>query len=324
MKLSIGKIRGMQQCSSRRGTFTCLALDHRQNLRRALNLQSPASVPDSALTDFKLEVTAALAGKSTAVLLDPEYSAAQAVAAGVIPKNAGLVIAVEATGYTGDPTARKSRILPGWSVEKAKRMGADMIKLLVYYHPDSPTASEIEEFTHQVAEECSEHDLGMMLEPLSYPLDSHIKKLPSDEKRYVVIETARKLSHLGADVLKAEFPLSTNDQDESAWAKACAELSEASALPWILLSAAVDFETFLRQVTIACNAGASGIAVGRAIWKEAVTLAPDARAEFLHNTARSRLARLTALCTALAKPWYDFYLSIDPAISADWFTRYGQ
>ena len=92
VQLNIGKIRSMQQCSSRRGTFTWLALDHRQYLRCAINTQSPGSVPDSALTDFKLEVTAALAGELTAVLLDPEYSAVQAIAAGIMPKNAGLVI----------------------------------------------------------------------------------------------------------------------------------------------------------------------------------------------------------------------------------------
>lgn len=93
MQQNIGKIRGVQQSSSRRGTFTCLALDHRQNLRRSLIPQSPGSVPDSALTDFKLEVTAALAGDSTAVLLVPEYSAGRAVGAGIIPKNAGMGIA---------------------------------------------------------------------------------------------------------------------------------------------------------------------------------------------------------------------------------------
>ncbi len=94
MQLNIGKIHGMQQCSSRRGTFTYLALDYSQNLCRTLNPQSPGTVSDSALIDFKLEVTAALAGESTAVLLDPaEYSAVQAVAADIIPKNNGLVVA---------------------------------------------------------------------------------------------------------------------------------------------------------------------------------------------------------------------------------------
>ena len=316
--LTIGKIRGLQQCSTPRGTFTCLALDHRQNLRRSLKPQNPGSVSDSALTDFKLEVTAALAGEATAVLLDPEYSAAQAVAAGVIPGNAGLVVAVESTGYGGEPTARQSQILPGWSVEKAKRMGASMIKLLVYYHPDSPTAPEIEAFTRQVAVECQQHDLGIMLEPLSYSLDAG--KLNSDEKRYVVVETARKLTPLGVDILKAEFPLDTGNNAEAEWAAACVEVSAASQVPWILLSAAVDFETYLRQVTVACNAGASGIAVGRAVWKEAVAMEPAARGAFLQTTARERLSRLTALCSALAKPWMDFYPPLK--IDENWYREY--
>jgi len=319
--LTIGKIRGLQQCASGRGTFTCLALDHRQNLRRSLAPADPGSVPDSALTDFKLAVTAALADEATAVLLDPEYSAAQAVAAGVIPKNAGLVVAVEATGYAGDPTARQSQILPGWSVEKARRMGASMIKLLVYYHPDAPTAAEIEAFTLQVTEECRQHDLALMLEPLSYSLDPE-KKLDSDEKRYVVVETARRLTPLGVDLLKAEFPLDAGDPGESTWAAACAEVSAASVVPWILLSAAVDFEVFLRQVATACRAGASGIAVGRAVWKEAVQMGPGDRAAFLRTTARERLARLTALCLALARPWTDFYPGLEKTVREKWYESY--
>jgi len=322
MQLTIGKLRGLQQCASHPGTFTCLALDHRQNLRRALNPQSPASVPDSALTDFILEVTAALAGEATAVLLDPEYSAAQAVAAGVIPGNAGLIVAVEATGYTGDPTARQSRILSGWSVKKAKLMGANMIKLLVYYHPEAPTAFEIETFIKQVADECKKFDLGIMLEPLSYSLDPNEKKLTSDEKRYVVVETARNLTPLGADILKAEFPLGIDNSDEAAWVAACSEVSAASVVPWILLSAAVDFETYLRQVTVACNTGASGIAVGRAVWKEAVSMTGEVRAKFLQTTAKQRLSRLTSLCKALGKPWQDFYPDLERSVPEGWYAQY--
>jgi len=322
MQPTIGKLRGLQQCTSSRGTFTCLALDHRQNLRRSLNSDDPNSVPDSALTDFKLEVVDALAGEATAVLLDPEYSAAQAVAMGFIPKTAGLVVAVEATGYTGDHNARQSRILPGWSVEKTKRMGASMIKLLVYYHPDAPTAAEIEDFSQQVANDCKKFDLSVMLEPLSYPLDPQEKKLTSDEKRYVVVETARKLTRLGVDVLKAEFPLDTTNMDESAWAAACAEVSDVSVVPWILLSAAVDFETYLRQVAVACNAGASGIAVGRAVWKEAVAMAPSERARFLKTTARERLSRLTFLCSALAKPLQVFYPNLEQSVPEGWYAQY--
>src|SRR5512134_3421223 len=104
--ITIGKLRGLQQISSERGTITALALDHRQNLRKA----NPAFVSDEELSCFKLDVTSALASEATAVLLDPEVSAAQAIAAGAIPNHVGLVVVVESTGYTGDATARHAQI----------------------------------------------------------------------------------------------------------------------------------------------------------------------------------------------------------------------
>ncbi len=314
--ITIGKLRGLQQCSSSRATFTCLALDHRQNLRKA----NPAFLAEAELSRFKLEVAAELASSATAVLLDPEYSAAQAVAAGAIPGKIPFVVAVESTGYGGEPDARQSQFLPGWSVEKAKRMGASMIKLLVYYHPDSPTAGDSEAFIRQVTEECTRYDLGLMLEPLSYSLEPG-RKLTSLEKRTVVAETARRLTVPGVDVLKAEFPLDiTTDPLESEWAKACSEISSLSRAPWILLSAALDYETYLRQVQVACQAGASGIAVGRAVWQEAVQLTGQARTAFLREVARPRLETLTNLCTELARPWTDFYTPVE--VTPDWYKTY--
>lgn len=311
--LSIGKLRGLQACASARGTFTCLALDHRQNLRKA----NPAFVENAQLSRFKLEVSAELAPYATSVLLDPEVSAAQAIAAGALPGQVGLVVAVEATGYGGSPTARQSQVLPGWSVEKAKRMSASMVKLLVYYHPNAPTAAEAEAFTAQVAAECQKHDLPLMLEPLSYPLSE--TPLSDEEKRYVVVETARRLTAIpGVDLLKAEFPL-TPASAEQEWLPACADLNAASHVPWIVLSAAVSFDLYLQQVIAACEAGASGIAVGRAVWQEAVHLEGQARLDFLRSTARERLTRLNALCTALAKPFTDFYTAEAPL---DWYKTY--
>jgi tagatose-1,6-bisphosphate aldolase len=99
--ISIGKLRGLQQISSSRGTFTALALGHRQNLRKA----NPALVDNSALSRFKLDVTSALASYWTAVLLDPEISAAQAVGAGD-SFDAGFIY-----GY-----------LNGWELEKSLRL----------------------------------------------------------------------------------------------------------------------------------------------------------------------------------------------------------
>lgn len=311
--LSIGKYRGLQQCASARGVFVFLALDHRQNLRRA----SPRFEDPAELSCFKLEVAAELAPLATALLLDPEYSAAQAIAGGALPGDRGLVVALEATGYAGEPTARRARLLEGWSVAKAKRMGAQMAKLLVYYHPDAPTAPETEDFVAEVAAECRHHDLALMLEPLTYSIRGG--KLEAEEKRQAVVETARRLTAIpGVDLLKAEFPLPP-DAPEAEWTEACAELNAASCVPWVVLSAAVDFDTYLRQVAAACRAGASGIAVGRAVWQEAVFLEGPERQEFLRTVARERLTRLNALCQALARPFTETF-SVDAPLS--WYREY--
>jgi tagatose-1,6-bisphosphate aldolase len=134
----------------------------------------------------------------------------------------------------------------------------------------------------------------------------------------VVVETARRLTALGPDVLKAEFPLDIQaEPDEAAWAEACRELSQASRRPWVLLSGAADYDVFLRQVDAACQSGASGVAVGRAVWQEAVELRGAARAEFLNGAARERMARVTGLVEALARPWMEFYEP--PPIKAGWY-----
>jgi tagatose 1,6-diphosphate aldolase len=319
--LSVGKLRGLQQCATPRGALAVLALDHRNNLRQLLNPGAAESTADEELIAFKQLVVAELAPAATAVLLDPEFGAAQCVTSGALPGRIGLLVAVEATGYTGDPTARRSRVLPGWSITKAKRMGASAIKLLVYYHPDAPTAAEIESLVRQVAADCTHADLPFFLEPLSYSLDPARKGLPPDERRRVVVETARRLTPLGVDVLKAEFPVDIKAQpDEHAWAEACVELTGASGVPWVLLSASVEYDTYLRQVAVACQAGASGVAVGRAVWQEAAGFTGEARAAFLRGIGRERMARLTSLCDAVARP----YLAVSgaPPAQVGWHRRY--
>jgi tagatose-1,6-bisphosphate aldolase len=319
--LSIGKLRGLQQCATARGAFSVFALDHRNNLRRALHPEAPDSTTTEEMSAFKQQVIANLAPAASAVLLDPQVGAAQCIAAGGLPGQVGLAVALEATGYTGDPAARQSKILPGWSVAKAKRMGANAIKLLVYYHPDSPTAPEIETLVQQVVDDCTAHDIALFLEPLSYSLDPNQKKVIGAERRRVVVETAQRLVIPGVDVLKAEFPLDIiAEPDEREWSSACAELSAASACPWVLLSASVDHETYLRQVVIACQAGASGVAVGRAVWKEAVSSTGQDRIDFLQGPAYDRMVRITQVCNSLARPWTQFYPA--PTVDADWYEQY--
>lgn len=306
--INFGKFRGMQRCASDHGAMAVLALDHRNNLRRALNPADPDSVTDQVMVNFKKDVTEALAPNSSAVLLDPEVGAFQAIASGKLPGSVGLIVALEATGYAGDSAARESRILDSWSVQKIKRMGADAVKLLVYYHPDSPQAHSIEELVHQVAEECEKEDIFFMLEPLTYSHKSGQGKLSGDEKIYAVTETARRLAQFGADILKVEFPVDIQMvPDEADWVSGCSDLSAGIDIPWVLLSASVDYETYLRQVAAACQGGASGVAVGRAVWKEAADSHAHERRQFLSGEASQRMQAITALVDQQAKPLSDFF-----------------
>jgi tagatose 1,6-diphosphate aldolase len=318
LPISVGKFRHLQQCATQRGNFAVLALDHRGNLRQLLRPNAPGEVTAQEIVDFKHALVSSLAPAASAVLLDPEFSAAQCITNGALPGQTGLVVALEATGYAGDTTKRVSRVSPGWNVEKTKRMGASAIKLLVYYHPEAETAKAMEDLVGLVVEDCRNHAIPLFLETLSYSLDPAQKKLPPAERHSVVIETARRLTPLGADVLKAEFPVDISvETSDTVWKEACLELSQASQVPWVLLSGSADYETFLRQVTVACQAGASGVAVGRAVWRETTELTPNVRQDFLDGVARPRMQRITDLVNALARPWTEFYTT--PDITPEWY-----
>jgi tagatose 1,6-diphosphate aldolase len=320
---ALGARRGLDACSSANGTFAILALDHRQNLRRELAPDDPASVSYADMVEFKRAVVRALASSVTGMLLDPEYGAAQCVADGSLPGDVGLVVAIEATGYGGPPEARESSVLRGWSVEQAKRMGASAAKLLLYYHPAASSAPRQEALLDTVAAACSAAELPLFVEALGFSIRPN-EKLRGEERRHVVIETARRLTAIGGDVLKAEFPYDDMATDRAGWAEACAELNEASALPWVLLSGGVSRELFEAQAEAACRAGASGVLAGRSVWAEAATMGPADRERFLTTTARERMARLSSIVEDLARPWHDRQspITLAEAPGEGWYTRY--
>lgn len=323
MPLGIGKRRCLSECSTSQGVFAILALDQRGNLRKALNPSDPQAVSYDQLVEFKQQVADCLAPETSAILLDPEYGAAQNILADHIPGKVGLIVALEETGYSGDPDARMSGILPGWRVDKAQKLGASGVKLLVYFHPESVFAEQQIELILEVAEACTAYDLAFFLEPLVHSINPGKPKLAPAERIETIIETARILSQTGADVLKVEFPVDVKAQpDELVWVEACQALTDACAVPWVLLSAGVDFEVYLRQVVAACSAGASGIMVGRAVWKEAVGLGFEDREQFLRETAIQRFIKLRSICDGLAAPWKSCYPP--STVPENWYVDYFQ
>jgi tagatose 1,6-diphosphate aldolase len=308
-RLSVGKIRGLQQIANPAGVFTICAMDHRGSLRSMIDDEHPGEVNYEEMVERKLELCSSLAKYASAVLLDPIFGVAQCITHGALPNNTGLLVSMEASGYSGGKEHRLTKLLDGWSVEKIKRMGASAVKILVYYRPDlEQLASQQLNTVNMVAKECIKYDLPFLVEPKSYPIGNEISN-PQDfavVKEQLVIKTARAITALPIDVLKAEFPADLHyKKDKAELINLCRDLDKSSRVPWVILSAGVKFELFCQQVEIACQAGASGFVGGRAIWQEAMYI-DDARerVHYLSTVGADRLKRLSEIASKYAVPWY--------------------
>jgi tagatose 1,6-diphosphate aldolase len=295
-----------------------------------MNAEDPDAVSYQDMIDFKLDLCRAMVPFASAILLDPIYGAGQAIAAGVLPGHTGLLVSMEKTGYSGERTARITKLVPNWSVKKVKKMGASAVKLLIYFRPDlKDVASRQLDLVARLADQCIEEDIPFLVEPVSYPVESG-KAYPQKFARMkpeLVIETARQITALPIDVLKAEFPADLGyEKDDKKLLEFCCELNQASRLPWVLLSAGLNFELFKKEVEIASKAGASGFLAGRALWQEGVHIRSRAeRMIFFKTTAASRLKELAEIAGKYGKPWY-FKMGAEngefAAVAEDWHKGY--
>ena len=151
--------------------------------------------------------------------------------------------------------------------------------------------------------QCRDADFALFVEPLGFDPATG-GKLTGEARRRCVIETARRLTALGGDILKAEFPYDPGVTDAAAWQDACTELDAAARVPWVLLSGGVDDATFERQVATACAAGASGVLVGRSVWAPSAMMSPAERDAWLTTEGRRRLDRLVQLVDPAGTPWH--------------------
>jgi len=330
--LSAGKLVNLQRLTDAAGRFKMLAIDQRDSLRTAL-ARATGAAPDAVsygdLAATKAVITEVLAPCSTATLVDPVYGLP--LATKLIPGDVGLLVAAEETGYERAGSGgrqRKSRLVSGWTVAKAKRAGANAVKLLIYYNPDADAdvLRHQQDLVRHVGADCEREDLPFLLEVVTYPIEEPSADTPEFARKRPrhTIESAREFSKddYRVDILKLEFPgdlkysrqfcqavfdgkerpaLFTLDEARAS----CRELAAAAGHPWVILSGGVDIREFLVNLELAVEAGASGFLCGRAIWKDVVPKYPDLaamrlflQAEGIYNFARANAA------AERARPWY--------------------
>ncbi|TMD30186.1 MAG: tagatose-bisphosphate aldolase [Chloroflexi bacterium] len=276
--------RALQQLTTADGWLAIVANDQRQSL---VALREQAGLPATAeeLRQLKADIVAALGRDASGVLLDPEFALPALVDEGVVPRDTGILVATERSGPQAVDGLRVADVL--LAPTDVRRLGGTAAKLLVYVRPDHEDAEGPNgRLVSRLAEACAAADLLLFVEVLTYRRSDEDPAEYGRRKTDLGLEAALLVESCGARVLKLESPGSE---------PGCRRLTEALTVPWALLSAGVDHETFKTTLQAAVAGGASGFIAGRSLWKEAALLQPPERRAFLLGEGRRRLAELLAL-----------------------------
>ncbi len=286
MKLTAGKLAGLQRVSDKRGVIAAAAMDQRGSLQKSLAKEKGGEITDAMMEEFKSLVTEVLTPHASAILLDPEWGLP---ASKRRAKNAGLLLAYEKTGYDKTGPGRLGDLLDHWSARRLKEAGADCVKILLYYTPFDP--KDVNDKKHawvqRIGDECRANDIPYFLEFVGYEEGTDEKGLEYAKKKpHIVTESMREFTkdRYGVDVLKVEVPVNMKFVEgtksfagQKAYTKKEAidlfhTAANVATKPFIYLSAGVSNAEFSETLELAGEAGVkfNGVLCGRATWKEGI------------------------------------------------------
>jgi tagatose 1,6-diphosphate aldolase len=328
MELSEGKIKHLNALSNKAGVIAAAAMDQRGSLKKSI--ASGKGVPQDQVTDemmseFKVAVTKVLTPHASAILLDPEWGLPAAKARA---KNAGLLLAYEESGYDNTKPGRLPDLLPHVSVKRIVDMGADAVKILIYYTPfDSQDVKDIKHaFIERIGAECEFYNIPFFLEFVGYdPQGGDEKGLEFAKKKpEIVTKSMEEFSkpQYRVDVLKVEVPVNAEFVEGSSVYKGQAaydrkqavdyfrKAAEVATRPFIYLSAGVGNAQFVESLNMASEAGTgySGVLCGRATWKDGIPVYAKQGAKALEDWLSDQgVKNINAVNNAIksAKPWYE-------------------
>lgn len=279
--------RGLTAISTPQGRMLIVAADQRNGMKAAMK-DAPAgaeSISTAELAEAKADLLRYLANNAPAILLDPEVALPAVVDDGVLARGTSLVVGMDASGFEEVDGLRYTRYVTGVTPRRVRELGGDVAKMLFYVRPDrqgidSRVAQEIRDITAA----CESEGLLLIVELLTYQFDDETDDAYAAAFPALVADGARLAVSCGAKILKLQYPGS---------AEGCASVTVASAgVPWAVLSAGVDHETFLIQVATAMANGAGGAMAGRSLWKDSLSVSHDLRRDYLTNRALPRLREL--------------------------------
>src|SRR3954451_4634102 len=277
---STAERRALQQIATDGGRLAVVAADHGDPLVEMLDGLGLPSGPD-AQRAFKADLVDTVGRDASAMLLDPDVSLPDLVDRGLVGRDVGLLVRIEADGFTVQDGLRRTQMIPELGAHGARARGATAAKLMVFLRADR---EDLDGYTARLVRAALDDYRGAELlcvaELMTYRLDDESAQAFAGRKADLVADGARFLQECGCKLLKLEYPGGPD---------ACAQVTDAVDVPWALLSAGVDHDAFCDQLRVAIDAGAEGFIAGRSLWKEAVGMPPEDRRRFLDGTARRRL-----------------------------------
>lgn len=313
----------MTRLSNGNQVIAALANDQRGALKRLLAAAAGGGgFANDILVDFIKVISSELTPYASYILLDAEYGV---TASELRHADCGFIAAYEKTEYDASTPGRLPDLLPIWSAKRIKELGADAVKILLYYDvDDKPEINDIKHaLVERIGSECIAEDIPYFVEILTY--DASDMDVTSREyaslKPHKVNGAMREFSkpRYNADVLKVEVPVNMNfvedytseepvyTADEArAYFK---EQSEATHLPFIYLSAGVSAKLFQETLVFSKESGSTfnGVLCGRATWKDAVAIfakeGEEAAKAWLADQGRRNVEELNDVLVTKASPW---------------------
>jgi len=333
MKLTPGKLAGLKRVSDKRGVIAAAAMDQRGSLKKSLAKEKGGDVTDAMMEEFKSLVTEVLTPHASAILLDPEWGLP---AAKRRAKNSGLLLAYEKTGYDKTGPGRLGDLLDHWSARRLKEVGADCVKILLYYTPDDP--KDVNDKKHawveRIGDECRANDIPYFLEFVGYDEGTDEKGLEYAKKKpHIVTESMREFTkdRYGVDVLKVEVPVNMKFVEgtksfggQKAYTKQEAidlfhKAANVATKPFIYLSAGVSNAEFSETLELAGETKVkfNGVLCGRATWKEGIPVYAKQGAEafrkWLETEGVKNIENVNQKLKT-ATSWFPIY-NVEPAMA---------
>ena len=326
MKITPGKLTGMKAVSDSRGVIAAAAMDQRGSLKKALAKEKGGDVGDKEMEEFKILVSEVLTPHASAILLDPEWGIP---ASKRRAKNAGLLMAYEKTGYDKTGPGRLPDLLDHWSVRRLKEVGANCVKILLYYTPFDPKAINDQKhaWVERIGDECRANDIPFFLEFVGYDEGIDEKGLDFAKKKPEIVTGSMEeftKDRYGVDVMKVEVPVNMKFVEgakafggQKAYSKQDAmdhfrRAAEVATRPFIYLSAGVSNAEFTESLELAGEAGTrfSGVLCGRATWKDGIPVYGKSGAQgfraWLESEGVKNIENVNDHLKP-ARPWFEFY-----------------